>query len=387
MTRASLTGAWPGTDPVAASRDVLNALGHPHEPLLPELPGRGPGSDPIGRAAALLDGLAVDLQPHGWRLVPEPGMDHRRAASALRSDVNAFTDVAGDAGVTVQHLVVRVTGPMTLAANLWLPGGERSLSDSGARRDVAQSLAAGLGAWIRSVRTATGAERLTVLLDEPQAAAVLAGALPTASGYRTVRSIPRSEVRQGWTLVAEAALDGGATGIVHAPGRSGAGEQWGWQELALLGSEALPAVPPPAEVPEGQAGPGRPEGAEGPGDDVGRGLALPLAPLEGAGADPARWEIIAGWAEAGRTLTLQLPPAGDGPVDPATGGTARPYRDTAVGIARTWERLGLDPRLLSALVLAAPDLSAGTRHAANRTLAATVAAAEELDRIRQDGGL
>jgi hypothetical protein len=390
MTRASLTGAWPGADPVAASRDVLNALGHPHRPLLPELPGRGPGSDAIGRAAALLDGLAVDLQPHGWRLVPEPGMDYRRAVSALRSDVNAFTDVAGDAGVAVQDLVVRVTGPMTLAASLWLPGGERALSDSGARRDVAQSLASGLGAWIRSVRAATGAARLTMLMDEPQAAAVLSGALPTASGYRTVRSIPRSEVRHGWTLVAEAALEGGATGIVHAPGRSGAGDQWGWTGLALLASEALPAVSTPAG-PEGQGGP---DGVQGPGDDAGqddreRGLVLPLAPLEGAGADPSRWEIIAGWAEAGRTLTLQLPPPGDGALDLATGGTdaARPYRDTAVGIARTWERLGMDPQLLSSLVLGAPDLSAGSRHAANRTLAATVSAAEELDRIRQDGGL
>jgi hypothetical protein len=394
MTRASLTGPWPGADPVAASRDVLNALGHPHRPLLPELPGRGPGSDPIGRAAALLDGLAVDLQPHGWRLVPEPGMDYRRAVSALRSDVNAFTDVAGDAGVAVQDLVVRVTGPMTLAASLWLPGGERALSDSGARRDVAQSLASGLGEWIRSLRAATGTPRLTVLVDEPQAAAVLSGALPTASGYRTVRSIPRSEVRHGWTLVAEAALEGGATGIVHAPGRSGAGDQWGWPELALLASEALPAVPTPGAAPagpQGQEGPaGRaPDSIEKPGDDIGRGLALPLAPLEGAGADPARWEVIAGWAEAGRTLTLQLPPPGDGALNPATGGTdaGRPYRDTAVGIARTWERLGMDPQLLSSIVLGAPDLSAGTRHAANRTLAATVSAAEELDRIRQDGGL
>jgi hypothetical protein len=389
MTRASLTGAWPGADPVAAGQDVLNALGHPHQPLLPELPGRGPGSDPVGRAAVLLDGLAVDLQPHGWRLVPEPGMDQRRAASALRSDVNAFTDVAGAAGVAVEDLAVRVTGPMTLAANLWLPGGERSLSDSGARRDVAQSLASGLGEWVRSVRAATGVARLTVLVDEPQAAAVLSGALPTASGYRTVRSIPRSEVRQGWTLLAEAALDGGATGIVHAPGRSGAGEAWDWPELALLASEALPAVPP-------AAGPDRPEGARGPedadsgpGGDGGRGLILPLAPLEGAGSDPARWEVIAGWVEAGRTVTLRLPMPGDAPPDPAPGAAeaARPYRNTAVGIAQTWARMGLDPRHLSLLVLSAPDLSAGTRHAANRTLAATVTAAEELDRIRQDGGL
>ncbi|MCY1159238.1 MAG: hypothetical protein MOP51_2263 [Citricoccus sp.] len=381
MTRASLTGAWPGADPVAAARDVLNALGHPHQPVLPELPGRGPGSDPVGRAAALLDGLAVDLQPHGWRLVPEPGMDHRRAASALRSDVNAFTDVAGDTGLTVEDLVVRVTGPLSLAANLWLPGGERSLSDSGARRDVAQSLASGLAEWLRSVRAATGAARLTVLVDEPQAAAVLSGALPTASGYRTVRSIPRSEVRQAWTLVADAALDGGATGIVHAPGRSGAGEPWGWPDLALLASEALPAVPPPAG-PDGQD-------REGSGDDVGRGLALPLAPLEGAGSDPARWDVIAGWVEAGRTVTLQLPPPGDPHPAPAPGAAeaTRPYRDTAVGIARTWARMGLDPQHLSLVVLGAPDLSAGTRHAANRALAATVTAAEELDRIRQDGGL
>ncbi|MGD6979687.1 MULTISPECIES: hypothetical protein [Citricoccus] len=391
MTRASLTGAWPGADPVAAARDILNALGHPHRPVLPELPGRGPGSDPVGRAAVLLDGLAVDLQPHGWRLVPEPGMDHRRAASALRSDVNAFTDVAGDAGLTVEDLVLRVTGPLSLAASLWLPGGERSLSDSGARRDVAQSLASGLADWVRSVRAATGAARLTVLVDEPQAAAVLSGALPTASGYRTVRSIPRSEVRQGWTLVAEAALDGGATGIVHAPGRSGAGEQWDWPDLALLASEALPAVPPPdgPDVPEDPPGQSGAQDREGSGDDAGRGLVLPLAPLEGAGADPARWEVIAGWVEAGRTVTLRLPPPGDPSPAPAPGpaGADRPYRDTAVGIARTWARMGLDPEHLSLVVLGAPDLSAGTRHAANRALAATVAAAEELDRIRQDGGL
>jgi hypothetical protein len=314
-------------------------------------------------------------------------MDHRRAASALRSDVNAFTDVAGDTGVTVRDLMVRVTGPMTLSAGLWLPGGERSLSDAGARRDVAQSLASGLREWVRSVRAATGAARLTVVVDEPQAAAVLSGALPTASGYRTVRSIPRSEVRQGWTLVAEAALDGGATDVAYAPGRHGAVEGWDWPELALLASEALPAVPP-AKGPEQDDAPGGMAGVADERNDVGRGLVLPLAPLEGTGADPARWEIIAGWAEAGRTLTLQLPPPGNaqpGPV-PGTPLADRPYRDTAVGIARTWERIGLDPQLLSRVVLGAPDLSSLTRHAANRTLAATVSAAEELEHIRQDGG-
>ena len=392
MTRATLAGAWPGADPVAAARDVLNALGHPHQPPLPELPARGPGSDPVGRTAALLEGLAVDLQPHGWRLVAEPGMDRRRAVSALRSDVNALTDVAGEAGIVLEELVVRVAGPMSLAAGLWLPGGERSLSDSGARRDVVQSLAAGLGEWIRSLRTALGPARLTVLLDEPDAAAVLSGALPTASGYRTVRSIPRSEVRQGWTTVAESVLEAGAAGVVYAPGRTGAGQDWDWGQLALLAAEALPSGGPAADQ-EGKEGKEAQEDKEQ--DDAGRGLALPLAPLEGAGADARRWEVIAGWVEAGRTVTLRLPhpvtatrPGTGADTGPAVAPpTHRPYRSTAVAIARTWSRIGLDPELLSRLVLAAPDLSAQTRHAANQTVAAIVTAAEELDRIRQDGGL
>ncbi|MCF3668100.1 hypothetical protein L2E28_25195, partial [Salmonella enterica subsp. enterica serovar Weltevreden] len=51
---------------------------------------------------------------------------------------------------------------------------------------------------------ATGAARLGVVVDEPWAAAVLAGTLPTASGYRTVRSLPREEASGLW----RAALDG-----------------------------------------------------------------------------------------------------------------------------------------------------------------------------------
>lgn len=367
--RATLLGDWPGTDPVSAAGDLLNVLGPPHLPVLAELPARGPGSDPVGRTAALLEELAVDLQPHGWRLVREPGLDHRRAASALRSDRHALTDVAGASGVLLEDLVLRATGPMTLAAELWLPGGERSLSDHAARRDVAQSLAAGLASHVSAVRSQTGAGRLTVVLDEPLAAAVLSGALPTASGYRTVRSIPRSEVRDAWTLVLAAVLDAGATGLILAPGRRGTGPDWAWAELALLASEALP----PAAAGDG-------DGAEST-----AALALPLAPLEGPGSDPARWEVVAGWTEAGRHIAVRLP--APGPAEGAGTPAGRPYRGTAVGLAQTWERMGLDPARLGRLILAAPDLSGGTRTQANRTMEATVAAAEELDRIRQDGGL
>ncbi|MGM7668842.1 hypothetical protein [Microbacterium sp. A93] len=395
--RATLLGDWPGVDPVAAAGDLLNVLGPPHLPVLPELPSRGPGSDPIGRTTALLDGLTVDLRPHGWRLVPEAGLDHRRAVSALSSDRHALTDVAGAAGLSLEDLLVRVTGPMTLAAELWLPGGERSLSDHGARRDVAESLAAGLAAHVKALRSQIGAGRLTVVLDEPRAAAVLSGALPTASGYRTVRSIPRSEVRAAWTLVLESVLDAGATGLILAPGRRGAGSDWSWSDLALLASEALPARATATTTVATATTATTTDHSGRDGDGLLTALALPLAPLEGPGSDPARWELVAGWTEAGRHVAVRLPPSGStdraGSSDPAAAaemaGTAagRPYRGAAVGLARTWERLGLDPARLGQLLLAAPDLSAGTRVQANRTVDGTVAAAEELDRIRQDGGL
>lgn len=363
--RATLLGGWPGTDPVTAAGDLLNLLGSPHLPVVPELPARGPGSDPIGRTAALLSELAVDLQPHGFRLVPEPGMDHRRAVSALRSDRHALTDVAGESGLSLPDLLLRVTGPMTLAAELWLPGGERALSDHGARRDLAASLAAGLASQVKALRSQTGVGRLTVVLEEPRAAAVLAGALPTASGYRTVRSIPRSEVRSAWTLVLEAVLDAGASGLLLAPGRHGAGGDWAWADLALLASESLPARGSGASDAEPMTG-----------------LVLPLAPLEGAGSDPSRWDVVAGWTEAGRHVAVRLPA-----LEYVEAAVDRPYRGAAVELARTWERVGLDPALLGRLLLAAPDLSGGSRVQANRTMDATVAAAEELDRIRQDGGL
>ena len=106
-------GSWPGDDIVealGAVRDILT-----DRPHLPELPHRGPGADLIGRGAALLVDLPVDLQPHGWRLVDAPGRDQRRAASWLRSDLDALAEAFdGYAG----PLKVQVAGPWTLAASL-----------------------------------------------------------------------------------------------------------------------------------------------------------------------------------------------------------------------------------------------------------------------------
>src|ERR1700710_3297467 len=85
---------------------------------LPELPARGAGADRIGRSAALLVDVAVDLTPAGWRLVPRPGMDQRRAREFLERDLDALHDVAGGyTGV----LKLQAAGPWTLAARLERP--------------------------------------------------------------------------------------------------------------------------------------------------------------------------------------------------------------------------------------------------------------------------
>src|ERR1700712_1846403 len=108
---ATGVGSLPGTDPAEALRVVLGELpGFPH---LPELPDRGPGADLVGRSAALLVDLFVDLTPAGWRLVPRPGMDLRRAHEFLARDLDAVSDVAdGYQGL----LKVQAAGPWTLAS-------------------------------------------------------------------------------------------------------------------------------------------------------------------------------------------------------------------------------------------------------------------------------
>src|SRR4029453_11149734 len=97
---ATALGPWPGSDPLEAARIIRGELGSPHVPFLAELPERGVGSDALGRTASLLVDLAIDVQPHGWRLVDRPGKDARRARSALATDINILADVAGTEDVS-----------------------------------------------------------------------------------------------------------------------------------------------------------------------------------------------------------------------------------------------------------------------------------------------
>ena len=215
-------GSMPGGEPLGSEIDnarefseavrvVLDSV--PDLPFLPELPGRGAIANMTGRTLALVAELGVDLQPAGWRLTSASGVDHRRAKSLLGRDLDVFEELTQGYSGPVK---VQVAGPWTLAATVEKPRGDRVLSDHGARRDLGQALAAGLEDHIADLRRRLpGATELIVQVDEPALPSVLAGAVPTASGFgrhRTVHPPEASEVL-GWVF---SAISGaGAVPIAH----------------------------------------------------------------------------------------------------------------------------------------------------------------------------
>ena len=299
---ATALGSWPGSDAVESARITRGELGEPHLPYLVELPDRGVGADSVGRTAAVLVDMPVDVQTFGWRLVDRPGAEQRRAGSLLASDINVLADVIGAEEQPGSGLKIQLCGPWTLAASLYLHYGERALLDAGARRDIAESLAAGIGEHLAKVQAAAPGARITLQLDEPEIGRVLSGSIPTASGYRTLRSIPGQEVSRGWELVIRSARDAGVSSVV----------------LAVPGTE------PPLDLLFAA-------GADG--------VALPLA-----GLVTADWERLAGAVEAGHQIWAGVIPTADA--------TAPPQVSRLVeAVMRPWRGLGLPVRQLAALRL------------------------------------
>ncbi|HSP36517.1 MAG TPA: methionine synthase [Frankiaceae bacterium] len=203
----------PGTDIDDAVQLVFGEL--PDLPYLPELPERGVGSDMLGRAASVLAELHVDLQPSGWRLLGAgagAGGDERRAADLLRRDLDALEIGALDyAG----HLKLQMTGPWTLAAGVELPRGGAALLDAGATRDVAEALTEGLLGHVAEVQRRVPGARMIVQLDEPSLPAVLAGHIPTPSGFSTVPAVEESTAAERLGGVFDAVAATGAVVGVH----------------------------------------------------------------------------------------------------------------------------------------------------------------------------
>jgi uroporphyrinogen-III decarboxylase len=222
VTLATGVGSMPGGDPLSSEADnarefteaLRTVLGElPGLPHLPELPGRGPAATLTGRGLAVTTALGADLQPAGWRLTDAPGVDQRRARSLLAQDLDAFEELTDgwDGPVKVQ-----VAGPWTLAATVEKPRGDKVLADHGARRDLAQALAEGLADHVADVRRRVpGATELLVQVDEPGLPAVLAGGVPTASGFGRHRTVhpPEASEALGWVL--ERIATAGAVPLVH----------------------------------------------------------------------------------------------------------------------------------------------------------------------------
>ncbi|THJ65987.1 hypothetical protein E8P82_10115 [Arthrobacter echini] len=334
VVAATGAGDWPGTDPLEAQRAVRGELGGANLPLLPALPARGPGSDAVGRTLAVLAELPFDLQPHGWRLTQRPGRDQRRAESALASDINALGDIAGVEESPASRLLLHLHGPLSLAANTYLHGGERVLLDHGARRELYASLAAGAAVLVQRVASVARGAHVVVRFDEPEANAVLTGGIPTASGYRTLRAVDRREATEAWDLVTAAVVSAGAVESVVAPGEG---------EVAF---------------------------------EAARSSAASALVLELTGISDGQWEALAGDIEGERGLWLSV-------LDPR-----RPIpqvRSVVEPVLAAWRRVGLPAAALSALTLTTrAGLAECSPGDAVRILTRMAQAADALDQVRSE---
>lgn len=297
----------PGDDATAyaeAVRVVVGELGGERGlPFLPELPARGPAASMTGRALAVVADLGFDLQPAGWRLTDASGVDHRRARSLLAQDLDAWEEaLQGHAG----PVKVQVAGPWTLAATVERPRGDRLLADHGARREVAEALAEGLGAHVAELRRrVSGAERIVVQVDEPVLPAVLGGGVPTASGFGRHRSVDRPELSGALELVLAGVANAGGEPWVHSCA---------------------------ADVPWDLV---RGAGA--------RGVSADLATLSATGHD-----VLAATLEAGEVVALGVVPS----VDPA----GRPTDAEVAEAALRWlDMLGLDPESVGDRLVLTPS--------------------------------
>jgi len=289
--RATGVGSFPGDsqrDYDEALAVVLGELAAHDEglPFLPEVPGRGAIAGMTGRTLGLVTELDADLQPEGWRLTGTsgaPALDQRRARSLLAQDLDALEErAAGHAG----PFKVQLTGPWTLAATVERPRGDKLLADHGARRELAQALAVAVGDHLADVRRRLpAATELVLQLDEPALPVVLAGAVPTASGFGKHRTVhpPEASEALGWVLAAAASA--GATPWVHCCAADvpigllrGAGARGVLLDPALLDADGHDAA---AEAMEA-------------GDVVGLGIVPTTGPLPG---DKALVERVLRWLD------------------------------------------------------------------------------------------
>ncbi len=295
----------PGTDPVEAASIVFGEL--PEFPYFPELPARGVGADLIGRTAALLVDLAVEVVPSGYRVASRAGHEHRRAVDLLRWDLDAVQEVREKYGDVPPVFKAQFAGPWTLAANIELQRGHRILTDRGALRDFTASLLDGLVDHVAELKSRTGAP-VVLQFDEPSLPAVLAGDLPTASGYGTVPAVPAPEARELLSTVIS-----GAERITGMP----------------VAVHCCAEKPPISLLRAAGAG----------------AIAFDFSLLRGA--SPGQLDEIGETIDAGTTLMLGLVPTAD-PGVPLT------LRELVSPVFKLFDRLGFSREILAERVVPTP---------------------------------
>ncbi|UVE95714.1 cobalamin-independent methionine synthase [Dietzia sp. B32] len=238
-------GPMPGTDPRESARVVM---GECHAlPFLPELPERGPGADQIGRTLALLADLPVDVSPRGWRLADAPGRLARRATDFLDRDADALEeadeqarDPEADPSPGSRRLQVRVVGPWSLAAGIELPGGMPVLSDRGARRDLAASLAEGASARAAQLARRIGAGA-RIVLDEPLLWHVAAGTVHSPSRFDPIAAVPPDRLAVSLCRFGDALRRAGAAEVlIRVPVISDPGAPPAWSVVTETPRDETP---------------------------------------------------------------------------------------------------------------------------------------------------
>ncbi|HEX5333580.1 MAG TPA: hypothetical protein VFW79_13135 [Cellulomonas sp.] len=330
MIAVSGSGPWPGTDVLEAQNVVMGDLAETPDgitgiPFAVRLAARGPAADATGSTTALLLDLPVELGVHGWKLADRPGRDLARAQSLRREDLDALAVAAHG---YVGPLLVPVTGPLTLAASLYLARGDRVVADRGAVAELSESLGAGIAQHLATVLRAVPGAEVTLLLDEPLLAQVVAGALPSFSGYSALRSVPAQVAAERLATVVRGARDAGAVRVVVHGGAA----QLAIEPVVSSGADALAL-------------------------DVTR-------------FDDHAWERLAEARERGTGLWFELPP-------PTTSGRSAPDIPAQADlVVAPWRRVGLTLADLAGVVLLARAPSAGaTPDEARAELAGVVRAA------------
>jgi hypothetical protein len=185
-----------------------------------------------------------------------------------------------------------------------LSRGHKVLTDPGALREFAASLAEGLRVHVTEVSRRLGT-KVVVQLDEPGLPAVLAGSVPTPSGYGTVPAVPESVAAELLRSVLDALP---VPRIVHCCAPR--------PPLALLRDAGADALAVDAELLAG----------------------APRATVDALGE---AWD-------SGASILLGLVPAMEPAVTPTLAGLARPALDLV-------DRLGFDRALLAQRCMPTPS--------------------------------